>query len=232
MNTQLTTAPVSPGAPTPSGSRCEPTNHQKGSSLSTITGESRGRNIDLDSPLTGMPLVRPSVSPNFDPAFERWNPWRTLVEKYPDYRVITEYELPERYWGLTSVKARRIWICKKLDDRRLTCTLGHELLHLELGLFPQPGTAEHEQAERTIDEVLARRMIPFRALATIMIDRPNATMGIWALLLRVDVPTLTTRLLNLSTVERTALAQVRGGPLPILQIRAEEQRLCVIHEDR
>ncbi|ORB87512.1 hypothetical protein B1987_13725 [Mycobacterium kansasii] len=144
----------------------------------------------------------------------------------------TEYELPDRIWGMTSVNARRIWICKKLDERRRTCTLGHELMHLELGLFPRSGTPEYEQAERTIDEVLARRMIPFRALATIMIDRPNATMGIWALLLRVDVPTLTTRLLNLSTVERTALAQVRGGPLPILQIQAEEQRLCAIHADQ
>lgn len=199
--------------------------------MSTVTGEIPGKKPDLDSPYAMVHLIKPSVSTNFDPEVDRWNPWQTLAEKYPDYRVITDYELPGTYWGLTSVTKRLIWLCKTLDDRLRTCTLGHELLHIELDLFPVSGTPEHEQAERTIDEVLARRMIPFRALATLMVNRPNATMGIWALLLRVDLPTLTTRLLNLSAVERTALAQVRGGPLPILQIREEQQRLCAVAEE-
>lgn len=200
--------------------------------MAVLTGESPGRTIDVASPYTGMHLIKPAATTNFDPEVERWNPWQTLVEKYPDYRLSTKYKLPERTWGLTLVKARRIWICKTLDARSRDCTLGHELLHLELGLVNlKDGTPEHAQAERTIDEVLAHRMIPFRALATVMIDRPNATVGIWALILRVDVPTLTTRLMNLSPIERAALAQVRGGPLPILQIQAEEQRVCSIHED-
>lgn len=145
----------------------------------------------------------------------RWNPWRTLVEDYPDWRVISDYDLGPRLRGLTSFTRKRIWLCSTMTEVERDSTLAHELVHVERGEPPHDQVGARDE-ERIVEEITARRLIPFRALAKVMAERPDAIMRIWAWLLCVDLPTLTVRLITLSAVERAALAQVRGGPLPTM----------------
>lgn len=158
--------------------------------------------------------VKASPSTTWGQEADRWNPWQTLVEKYPHVKLITDYELPDGIWGYAY--GNRIWICKKLAPIKRECTLAHELTHFELNSFVPPKAPGHLEAERVVEEICARRLIPLRALAEVMLHRPDAVMRIWAYLLRVDLGTLTVRLLTLTPVERAALGEVRGGPLPTM----------------
>ena len=156
--------------------------------------------------------VKPTVSATAGPEADRWNPWKTLAEKYPHVRLVTDRRLPDRILGVSNPKT--IWLCSTLTPIELDCTLAHELTHFELNSWIGPGEPGHVETERVVEEVCARRLIPLRSLAEAMIQRPNAVMKIWAWMLRVDINVLTVRLITLSPVERQALAEIRGGPIP------------------
>lgn len=143
----------------------------------------------------------------------RWNPWKALIEDHPDYRVVTNRELPPGLMGLTSFKTKTIWLCSKLATVEADATLAHELVHVERAPMPTDYSAAIAE-ERIICEITARRLIPFRDLAHFMVWWPNSsTANYLSSLLHVDTPTVHERLLTLTPNERAALAALRGGPL-------------------
>jgi hypothetical protein len=81
---------------------------------------------DLVDPYSVKPRPSTTAVIEADP----WNPWRTLVEKYPHVQLILDRELPGNTWGLA--KGNQIWICKRLSELKRTCTLAHEITHFEL----------------------------------------------------------------------------------------------------
>lgn len=161
--------------------------------------------------------LAPTPSPTNSYYADQWNPWQTLAEDYRDYVVTSEHRLPKGTMGLSLGK--RIWLSSELNPLEKTCTLAHELVHIELRIFnghPSCPGPEYTEGERTVCEVTARRMVPFRDLSRVVGARPDALVRTWAWMLRVDAPTLADRLRCLSATERAALAAVRGGPLPAM----------------
>lgn len=142
---------------------------------------------------------------------DRWNPWKALVEEHPEVTVTTERELPGTMLGLLAGK--RIWLCRKTDGVERTCTLAHELVHYERQIFPED-PIERAAEERIVEEITARRLIPFDDLCRVVLQSPNSTLDWWAWHLRVDLPLFEVRLITLSPVERAALSAIRGGPMP------------------
>lgn len=161
--------------------------------------------------------LAPTPSPTNSYEADQWNPWQTLAENYRDHVVTSKYKLPKHTMGLSL--GNRIWLSSELNPLEKTCTLAHELVHIELRIFNGnencPGP-EYAEGERTVCEVTARRMVPFRDLAKVIVARPDALVRVWAWMLRVDVPTLADRFRCLSATERAALAAVRGGPIPAM----------------
>ena len=206
MTNHMTTAPETPGASTPGGSRCEPADQQKGDSSVTL---------QPPSPWTELYKLAPTPSPANRYQADQWNPWQALAEDYRDYIVTSDYKLPDSVLGMSLGK--RIWLNSELTELQKTCTLAHELVHIELGIFNGHHSipkSQYLEGERKVREVTARRMVPFRDLAKVMVSRPDALFRAWAYMLRVDVPTLHDRFLTMSPVERAALTAVRGGSLP------------------
>lgn len=163
--------------------------------------------------------LQPSPSATNTVEADRWDPWRAVVEHYPGWTVSTEYELPGDTLGMTFVHQKRIYLCCKATPTEQTCTLAHELVHVELGILNGHGAHRHEDytpMERLVCEVTAKRLVPFRDLAKVVVQRPDALVRVWAWMLRVDLLTLRDRFMTLSPVERAALAEVRGGPLPTM----------------
>lgn len=132
----------------------------------------------------------------------RWHPWRHAAEHYPDVVISCHRELPERVWGVTSFALRRVWLCRRLRQVHRRCTLTHELIHLERGPLPaDPAAAARE--ERIVDELAARRLIPFGDLADGLRwtqDLTELADALW-----VDAPTLQTRMSTLDPVETAEL---------------------------
>jgi len=142
----------------------------------------------------------------------RWNPWKTLVEDYPDWKVVTRHELPPDIIGLTSFSKKRIWLCSAASPIQQECTLAHELVHVERGKPADDREAANAE-ERIVEEVTARRLIPLRDFAHELTKTPDAMLSYLAANLRVDQATLEVRILTLTPNERQVLAAVRGGPL-------------------
>lgn len=160
------------------------------------------------------------VTPTLGPSEGRWDPWREFVHTYSsDWRIVTKHRLEGTIWALTSQSRKTIWICNSLGPVEQTCSLAHELVHIELGIWNGGGdhrTQDYTEQERVVVELTARRLIPFRSLAKVVVERPDAGLRVWAWKLNVDCPTLRDRLLTLSSVERAVLTQIRGGPLPTM----------------
>jgi hypothetical protein len=161
--------------------------------------------------MTTTRYVKPTRSSHWPITADRWNPWRTLVEDYPELTVTCSLKLPEGTMGLQLGK--RIWIDRDLGGVDRTDTLAHELIHYQRRIFPKD-PVERLAEERVVEELTARRLIPFDDFCRVLLHSPNSDLSWWAWHLRVGLPTLEARLITLSPVERAALQQVRGGALP------------------
>lgn len=84
-----------------------------------------------------------------------WNPWEWIGTHRPDITVITEHRLPHHVSGIWS--GDRIWLCKSLGQAGRRSVLTHEIQHLLRGLAEWPW---HDDEERIVDELAARRLIP------------------------------------------------------------------------
>lgn len=122
-----------------------------------------------------------------------WDPWRHLHEWYPDVRVVV-MKLTDGLQGCIDVEKRKIWLSTHLDDAQRRSVLAYELGFLEL----EPVGLDEDVAR--ISEWAARLLIPFDGLLRGCLQRDE--LADVAEDLRVDVPTLRTRLRGLSDEEQ------------------------------
>ncbi|WP_052621271.1 hypothetical protein [Mycobacteroides abscessus] len=156
-------------------------------------------------------MTAPPVPPG-----ERWNPFEALAVDHSGVRCSFDRELPEQVWGLSG--PGRIWVCKRLGGVARECSLAHELIHHERGVFGLRDPQERAAEEKLVDTLTAQRMIPWRSLVLTVFSDPHGDLARWASQLRVDRPTLNMRLLTLTEVERITLEGVRGCALPQLSL--------------
>ncbi|MEU9807572.1 hypothetical protein [Mycobacterium sp. NPDC050853] len=146
----------------------------------------------------------------------RWNPWEALVTDHSDVQCSFDYRLPPRVLGLS--RPSQIWVCKTLTQFEREATLAHELIHVERGIFGLRDPDERAAEECEVEAITARRLIPLRELIGVVLKYPNSSLDDWAQQLRVDVWLVRVRILTLTDTETIALEQVKGGPLPALNL--------------
>ena len=129
----------------------------------------------------------------------RYHPWRHLRDRHPHEHVsFTDI-------GAVGCLGRRTVDGIELDmtstQRERRCTLTHELVHIERGPVPRdPRLALRE--EETVDRISAERLIELDHLIDVLawnryrVD-DEAAEELW-----VDLPTLLTRVRNLTDSER------------------------------
>jgi hypothetical protein len=126
-----------------------------------------------------------------------WHPWRRLRELA--HITLHSADLPDGALGYTDCTTT-IVLTTGLTQAERRCTLDHELVHIERG--PAPHWLEARE-ERTVNEITARRMIPFDALADAMVwsfDDHELAEELW-----VDVDTVRNRLAALTDEESAEL---------------------------
>ena len=129
----------------------------------------------------------------------RWHPWRQLRDHHPNVHVQCRHELHSTRMGIRH--GERIWLCSTLTQAERRCTLTHEIVHVERG--PVPAIPHMQMREEAIvDRITARRLIELDALIDALawnrwqVDADTAG-ELW-----VDLPTLRTRVQNLTDDER------------------------------
>lgn len=130
-----------------------------------------------------------------------YDPWDRLAS-LDDVRLETR-RLPPRRRGQVDFVTRVITLAPHLDPRERTCTLAHELVHLERGPVLVRNTPREERA---VAAIAARRLVPLPRLAQALrwTDDPRAL----AEELDVDPRTVRARLANLTDAERAELGQL------------------------
>lgn len=109
-------------------------------------------------------------------------------------------DLPEGILGFTDFKAGSITLTVGMTQAERRCVLDHELVHVERG--PAPAWFQARE-ERLVDEISARRMIPFDSLVQAMLwslDDHQIADELW-----VDVETVRNRLSALDDEETCEL---------------------------
>jgi len=128
-----------------------------------------------------------------------YDPWEALDGF--DSVTVVEVDLPPGRRGQIQFSTRVISLARGLADTERTCTLAHELVHLERGPVMHRQTA-HE--ERVVAAIAARRMVPLDRL----VDAGRWTTDVVELAdeLGVDVRTVRVRFAALTDRERQHLA--------------------------
>lgn len=128
------------------------------------------------------------------------HPWRAF-RHLPDWRLDLAL-LPDGLLGVTSWGTRTVTLDRRLLQAERRCTICHETIHIERGPLPSdPVLAAREEA--AVEVEAARRLIQLDDLASALAWAHNVSEAadeLW-----VDVPTLQTRLANLSEIERAHL---------------------------
>ena len=114
-------------------------------------------------------------------------------------------ELPVGIHGLTDYARRRIIVDRRLSPASKRRVLDHECWHARRGA-PDPDLVDHE--EETINQLVARKLIPIRALAEVLLwssdDRETAAA------LGVDLAALWARFRGLHPSELALLVRLTG----------------------
>lgn len=103
--------------------------------------------------------------------------------------------LSDLHMGLYDDTARVIWLDNRLTLGERRCTLAHELVHAEYRDRPlvTESDATRTAREARVDKLVAVRLISLQQVAEVLIA------------LKVDAPTLATRLGNLDSEEHAAI---------------------------
>jgi hypothetical protein len=132
-----------------------------------------------------------------------YDPWHDVSHNWPDVQVVIEPMFGDLL-GVVRDDGRLIALRAGTSAAQRRCTLAHELVHLERGLF---GCGPWSQREETLVHAeVARRLLPLDALragirALGLVDDLSAL----AHELNVDSETLQLRLARLDRDERRAL---------------------------
>lgn len=152
--------------------------------------------------MTSYPGSRPrpiSVAPLDRP----YDPWADLRQNWPHVKVVIE-EMTGDLLGEVRDDGQVIALRAGTSAAQRRCTLTHELVHLERGIFDCGPWLQRE--EGLVHAEVSRRLIPLADLAAAIRalggadDR--AALAQW---LDVDSETLEIRLSRMSSSERTAL---------------------------
>jgi hypothetical protein len=130
-----------------------------------------------------------------------YHPWRAL-RGLADWTLVIA-ALPPGLLGLTDHASRTILLAEGQTQRQRRCTIAHEIAHVERGPIPREHTVREE---REVDQLTARRLIPFERL----MDACRWARNLHELAdeLWVDEETVTTRLAHLHPSERLKLREV------------------------
>jgi hypothetical protein len=130
-----------------------------------------------------------------------YHPWRVL-RGMADW-TLHIVSLPPGLLGVTDHGSRTILVAAGQTQRQRRCTVAHEIAHAERAPFPG-GHSDYE--ERIVDQLAARRLIPFDAL----LDACRWAHNLHELAdeLWVDEATVRVRLEHLHPSERIKLKEV------------------------
>lgn len=127
-----------------------------------------------------------------------WHPWRALREL--THVTLHWQDLPEGLLGVTDHPSQTIVLTTGLTQAERRCVLDHELEHIRRG--PVPGWLQPRE-EAAVDDISARRLIPFADLVSAMLwshDDDEAAHELW-----VSVDVVRARLHGLTALETTEL---------------------------
>lgn len=131
------------------------------------------------------------------------HPWRRLLLHYPDITVEFR-DLEPGLLGFTDVAAGRIVLDRSLTQAERRSVLAHELEHVDRdGVLDEPHLCERE--DLIVDRRAARKLIHLRHLVDALLwsaDPHEVADDLW-----VDVPTLRTRIADLTAHERAHIEQ-------------------------
>lgn len=122
-----------------------------------------------------------------------FHPWRSLRDRR---ELGLEWEDSDEFLGHFDHSCDKVTITTGMSQAERRSTLTHELIHHERGPVV-PGCEAAE--ERVVDDLAARRLISLEALVDGMVwcyGEAELAEHLW-----VDLPTLVTRLRNLSPAE-------------------------------
>jgi hypothetical protein len=134
-----------------------------------------------------------------------YDPWEALRD-FPAV-VVVETDLPPGRRGQVQFSTRVISLARGLAEVERTCTLAHELVHLERGPVMHRQTVREE---RTVAAIAARRLVPLEVLAEAF--RWSSDVHEVADELGVDARTVRVRVASLTADERRRLADLHGAP--------------------
>jgi hypothetical protein len=142
-----------------------------------------------------------------------YDPWHDLSENWPHVQVVVEPMCGDLL-GEVRNNGQLIALRAETTDAQLRCTLAHELVHLERGLFDCGPWAQRE--EILVHTEVALRLVPIDALgAAIRALGTAEDIPALAHALEVDSETLRLRLSRLTRTDRARLRRslVRQAPL-------------------
>lgn len=136
----------------------------------------------------------------------RYDPWRDLLENWPELDVVVE-PMPGKLLG--ELRYPVIALRSGTSAAQQRCTLAHELVHLERGVEDCGPWAGREEV--LVHSEAARRLVSLASLAGAIRELGgDHDVGALAQVLDVDRQTVLLRLRRLTTVERARLRAAVG----------------------
>jgi hypothetical protein len=147
---------------------------------------------------------------------DHYDPWLDLQQNWPRVRVVIE-AMSGDLLGEVRDHGRVIALRAGTSAAQRRCTLTHELVHLERGIFDCGPWSQRE--ELLVHSTVALRLIPPAALAAALRDLGGAyDRPALAHLLDVDSETLQLRLSRLSPAERRTLRRALARQRPLWSV--------------
>ena len=156
------------------------------------------------------------LSPHRSRQPDHYDPWLDLQQNWPQIRVVIE-AMSGDLLGEVRDGGQLIALRAGTSAAQRRCTLTHELVHLERGIFDCGPWSQRE--ELLVHSTVALRLIPPAALVAALRDLGGADdRPALAHLLDVDGETLQLRLSRLSTAERRMLRRALARQRPLWSV--------------
>ncbi|HJQ03412.1 MAG TPA: hypothetical protein VJ851_17585 [Jatrophihabitans sp.] len=156
------------------------------------------------------------MTAHLNPLPDHYDPWLDLQQNWPQVRVVIE-AMSGDLLGEVRDGGQLIALRAGTSAAQRRCTLTHEIVHLERGIFDCGPWSQRE--ELLVHSTVALRLIPPPALAAAVRDLGGADdLPALAHLLDVDSETLRLRLDRLSIAERRMLRRALARQRPLWSV--------------
>jgi hypothetical protein len=153
---------------------------------------------------------------HLSPLPDHYDPWLDLQQNWPQVQVVIE-AMSGDLLGEVRDGGQLIALRAGTSAAQRRCTLTHEIVHLERGIFDCGPWSQRE--ELLVHSTVALRLIPPPALAAAVRDLGGADdLPALAHLLDVDSETLRLRLDRLSIAERRMLRRALARQRPLWSV--------------